>query len=149
MRLADHVTLLFNNKISMAAVSLDIEKAFDTTWHRGLLYKLTKIEFSTSVIKFISSFLTERKFRVSVEGEISTPRHSATRFRSVSYTIQLVLKSPNTWCTPSSLCRLHLSICHKIQGGLRSEKTPARSKLIGGLVLALQYNIIEDKTRAI
>jgi hypothetical protein len=31
MRLTDHVTLNFNNKMSTAAVFLDIEKAFDTT----------------------------------------------------------------------------------------------------------------------
>jgi hypothetical protein len=30
MRIADHVTLNFNNKMSTAAVFLDIEKAFDT-----------------------------------------------------------------------------------------------------------------------
>jgi hypothetical protein len=36
----DHVTLNFNNNMSMAAVFLDIEKAFDTAWHLGLLYKL-------------------------------------------------------------------------------------------------------------
>jgi hypothetical protein len=38
MRLTDHVTLNFNNNMSTAAVFLDIEKAFDTTWHNGLLY---------------------------------------------------------------------------------------------------------------
>jgi hypothetical protein len=54
MRLADHVTLNFNNKMSTAAVFLDIEKAFDTTWHHGLLYKLSILELSTSVIKLIS-----------------------------------------------------------------------------------------------
>jgi hypothetical protein len=37
MKLTDHVTLNFNNKMSTAAVFLDIEKAFDTTWHSGLL----------------------------------------------------------------------------------------------------------------
>jgi hypothetical protein len=31
MRLTDHITLNFNNKMSTAAVFLDIEKAFDTT----------------------------------------------------------------------------------------------------------------------
>jgi hypothetical protein len=31
--------------MSTAAVFLDIEKAFDTTWHTGLLYKLAKMEF--------------------------------------------------------------------------------------------------------
>jgi hypothetical protein len=45
------------------AVFLDIEKAFDTIWHYGLLYKLSELEFSTSVIKLISSFLMEQKFR--------------------------------------------------------------------------------------
>jgi hypothetical protein len=32
MRLADHVTLNFNSDMYMAAVFLDIEKAFETTW---------------------------------------------------------------------------------------------------------------------
>jgi hypothetical protein len=62
MRLADRVTLNFNNKMSAAAVFLDIEKAFDTAWHHGLLYKLSQLEVSISVIKLISSFLTEQKF---------------------------------------------------------------------------------------
>jgi hypothetical protein len=63
MRLADHVTLNFNNKMFTAAVLLDIEKAFDITWQPGLLYKLSKLKFSTRVIKLISSFLLQRKFK--------------------------------------------------------------------------------------
>jgi hypothetical protein len=74
MKPADHVTLHFNNNISTAAVFLDIEKAFDTTWQPGLLYKLSNLQFSTSFIKHIGLFLSQRKFRVSVEGEMSTPR---------------------------------------------------------------------------
>jgi retron-type reverse transcriptase len=57
-----------------AVVLLDIEKAFDTTWHPGLLYKLSKLKLSDSLIKLISSFLSQRKFRVSVKDEMSTPR---------------------------------------------------------------------------
>jgi hypothetical protein len=68
------MTLNFNNKMSTAAMFLDIEKAFDTTWHSGLLYKLSKLEFSTNLIKLIGSVLSNRKFSVSVEGEMSTPR---------------------------------------------------------------------------
>jgi hypothetical protein len=73
-RPADHVTLIFNNKISMAPVFLNIEKAFDNTWHHGLLYKVSKLKFSTDLIELIGSFISERKFGVSVEGEMSSPR---------------------------------------------------------------------------
>jgi hypothetical protein len=74
MRLEDRVTLNFNNNMCTAAVFLDIEKAFDTTLQPGLPYKLSKLQFSTSLIKLIRSFLSQRKFRVSVEDEMSTPR---------------------------------------------------------------------------
>jgi hypothetical protein len=67
------MTLNFNN-MSTAVVFLDIEKAFDTIWHPGLLYKLSKLEFSVTMIKLISSFLSQRKFILSVEGEMSTAR---------------------------------------------------------------------------
>jgi hypothetical protein len=53
---------------------LDIEKAFDATWHSGLLYQLSEPEFSTSLNKLIASFQTDRKFNVLVEGEFSMPR---------------------------------------------------------------------------
>jgi hypothetical protein len=61
--------------MSTAAVFLDIEKALDTTWHPGLLCKLAKLKFSNNLIKLISSFLSQRQFRVSVEGKLSTPRY--------------------------------------------------------------------------
>jgi hypothetical protein len=76
-RLADHITLNFNNNMSMAAVFLDIEKALNKTWHSGILYKLSELACSTSLIKLIASFLTSRKFKVLVEGEFSTPRNIA------------------------------------------------------------------------
>jgi hypothetical protein len=74
MRLKDHVTLNFNNKMFTAAVFLDFEKAFDNTWYPGLLYKLSKLEFSTNLFKLTGCFLSQQKFNVSVEGEMSTPR---------------------------------------------------------------------------
>jgi hypothetical protein len=67
-----------------AAVFLDMEKAFDTTWHPDFLYKLLKLEFSAGVIKLISSFLSNRKFRASVEGEIFTPREIQAGARQAS-----------------------------------------------------------------
>jgi hypothetical protein len=74
MKLTDHVTLNFNNNISTSAVFLDTEKAFDNTWHSGLLYELSKLQFSVNLITRINTFLRNRKFRVTVEGELPTPR---------------------------------------------------------------------------
>jgi hypothetical protein len=89
MRLTDHVALNFNN-MSTAAVFLDIEKAFDTTWHTGLLYKLSKMDFSTSLIKLTSSFLSNRKFcfggRQNVYAKDNTSL-GARRYCPVPYTV--------------------------------------------------------------
>jgi hypothetical protein len=74
MRLTDHITMNFNNNMSTAAVFLDIEKAFDTTGQPGLLYKISKLKFPAILTKLINSSLANRTFRVSVEGELSTPR---------------------------------------------------------------------------
>jgi len=60
--------------MSTAVVLLDIGKAFDFTWRPGLLYKVSKLHFSASLIKLIRSFLSNRKFRVMVQGEMTTPR---------------------------------------------------------------------------
>jgi hypothetical protein len=77
MELVDHIARNFNNNMSMAPVFLDAEKDFDKTRHSGLLYKLSELAFSTSLIKLVAFFLTKRKFRVLVEGEFSTPRNIA------------------------------------------------------------------------
>jgi hypothetical protein len=45
--------------MSTVAVFLGIEKAFDTTWQSGLLYKLSKLEFLASLAKLIRSFLSQ------------------------------------------------------------------------------------------
>jgi hypothetical protein len=71
MRLAHHVTLNFNNNMPTAAVLVNIEKAFDTAWHSGLIHKLSEFEFSTSLMKLIASF------KVLGEDEFSKPRKIA------------------------------------------------------------------------
>jgi hypothetical protein len=50
--------------MSTAAAFLDTEKAFDTTGHIGLLYKLSNLKISIILIKLNSSFLSQRKFSV-------------------------------------------------------------------------------------
>jgi hypothetical protein len=73
--------------MSTAAVFLDIEKAFDTTWHPGLLYKLSNLKFSASLIILISSFLCRRRnFHAKVYAS-----KGAIRFRTISYSVQFYI----------------------------------------------------------
>jgi hypothetical protein len=81
----DHMTLNFNNNLSTAVVFLEVKKAFDKTWHSGLLYKLSKLKLSISLIKLINSILSQRKFRVLVKDEISTPREILGRLSQGSF----------------------------------------------------------------
>jgi hypothetical protein len=74
MRLTDHVTLNFNKNMSIAAVFMNTEKAFDTTWHTGLLYKLSKFQLSVNLIELISLYLSHKRFRISVESELPMQR---------------------------------------------------------------------------
>jgi hypothetical protein len=66
----DHVNLSFNNNLSTAVVVLDIENSFHRTWHFGLLRarKLSTLEFSTNLFKLNASLLTDKTFKVLVEG---------------------------------------------------------------------------------
>jgi hypothetical protein len=60
--------------MSTAAVFLDIEKAFDSSWLTGLLYTLSKLDFPFRLIKLISIFLSNRQFWVSLGGVMPTPK---------------------------------------------------------------------------
>lgn len=61
-------------KRSTGAVFLDIEKAFDSVWHNGLIYKMNKFTFPVYLQKIIKSFLSERTFVVEVGDHVSSVR---------------------------------------------------------------------------
>ena len=56
-----------------AAISLDVEKAFDSVWHDGLRYKLYSTGLPDSALRFLSSFLQNRSIQVRVNGTLSQP----------------------------------------------------------------------------
>ena len=65
---ADHLTVVsgriaraFNRSGATQAVALDISKAFDRVWHAGLL----------QIFGLISSFLSNRRLRVVLDGKFS------------------------------------------------------------------------------
>ena len=57
----EHVTVIF----------FDIEKAFDTTWKKGILQDLHKMGLRGNLPEFISNFLDHRSFQVKVGSELS------------------------------------------------------------------------------
>ena len=54
-------------------ISLDISKAFDRVWHKGLLAKLPMFGLHHYLIKWISSFLSDRTISIRVDGYLSNP----------------------------------------------------------------------------
>ena len=54
------------------AISLDIEKAFDYTSHKGILYKLVDLGVDPFLVKLFSSFLSDRKFSVQINNNSSS-----------------------------------------------------------------------------
>lgn len=73
IRLFEEAIMGFNDcKITIAAF-LDIEKAFDTMWVEGLIYKMIKMSFPCYLIRIVFSYLKERSFRVKLGDQLSDP----------------------------------------------------------------------------
>ena len=52
----------------MRGVFLDISRAFDKVWHKGLMYKLQQNGISGELLKIIVDFLNNRKQRIVLNG---------------------------------------------------------------------------------
>lgn len=52
-------------------VYLDISKAFDRVWHKGLLLKLKTIGIRDPLLGWLTSYLSQRKQRVVIDGQSS------------------------------------------------------------------------------
>ena len=48
----------------MRSVFLDISKAFDRVWHRGLIYKLKQVGIEGPLLEWLSHYLKDGKHRV-------------------------------------------------------------------------------------
>ena len=63
-------TTMASNNIAQG-VFLDVSKAFDAVWHRGLLAKLDQINISGSVYQLFSSYLSGRQAVTVIDGHKS------------------------------------------------------------------------------
>lgn len=73
-RVAENVAHNQNKGRSTGMFLLDIEKAFDTVWHKGLLHKLIANEIPLPLVKLIDSYLSNRNFNVHIGRESSSSR---------------------------------------------------------------------------
>ena len=67
VRVVDNIISNRNKNQSTALLLIDLAKAFDKVWHEGLIYILINYNFPPFIIKFISSYLKNRKFFVFSE----------------------------------------------------------------------------------
>lgn len=73
-RVLDSITHNFNLNKHTGMVLLDIEKAFDCVWIKGLIYNLIILKFPLYLIYLLYSYLSDRKFYVVVNGVKSSVR---------------------------------------------------------------------------
>ena len=67
---SDRIARAFNRSGATRAVALDISKAFDRVWHAGLLHKPKSYGISGQIFGLISSFLSNRRLRVFLDGNL-------------------------------------------------------------------------------
>ena len=68
---SDRIARAFNRFGATRAVALDIFKAFDRVWHAGLLHKLKSYGISGQIFGLISSFHSNRRLQVVLDGKSS------------------------------------------------------------------------------
>lgn len=65
----------FNREMNTVLLLLDMERAFDTVWHAGLIYKLAHVHgLPLHLVALVYSFIKDRKFQVRVENVLSSSR---------------------------------------------------------------------------
>ena len=59
---------------TVISLFIDLEKAFDSIWKKGLIVKLSKLNFQGKVLRLIDDFLSSRKVKLNINGEIGPNR---------------------------------------------------------------------------
>lgn len=103
-RITNVISNGLNQNKSTAMLLLDIEKAFDTVWHEGLVHKLSTYKLPNYVLKIIMSYLEDRTFQIKIGNTYSKTQNVAAGVPQGSilgpilflYYINDIPKSPNT-----------------------------------------------------
>ena len=71
LRIEHQVRQTLQNREVCLVVYIDLESAFDKIWGKGLIYKLCKKGIHGNMIKWLESYLEERKMQVRLDGYYS------------------------------------------------------------------------------
>lgn len=71
LRLETDVQKGLMNKEYVAVVFLDLEKAYNTLWRKGIIYKCYKLGCKGNMLKWICTFLENRTCEVKINGQYS------------------------------------------------------------------------------
>lgn len=64
-----------NKQMNTAALFLDMERAFDTVWHMGLIQKLGSVlNLPLHFVSLLHSYISGRSFQTKIENFLSNPR---------------------------------------------------------------------------
>lgn len=67
----DAIIRPINTGTTVQGIFLDIEKAFDTVWVEGLIYKMSLFGFDKWMCRYFLNYATNRKFTVKINDQIS------------------------------------------------------------------------------
>ena len=62
-------------KCKIAGIFLDLQKAFDSIWHDGMVYRLMELGISGRLLYVLNSFLKTRQVKLTVNEHTSPPKH--------------------------------------------------------------------------
>ncbi|GFX78364.1 RNA-directed DNA polymerase from mobile element jockey [Trichonephila clavipes] len=74
LRVVEYIKDAIDRNQHVAAVFLDIQKAFDRVWHTGLLFKLITYKIPPPLILLLKSYISERSFTVRINRTFSQTR---------------------------------------------------------------------------
>lgn len=66
LNLSEKIVSGFNKNLTTIALFLDIEKAFDTVWFNGLVFKFINLNFPQYLTRLIFNYLSGRTFKVCI-----------------------------------------------------------------------------------